>query len=437
MEDADAMSNGLSIAAVTRTLRNLLDSVATTDYSSLPSDTRPTAQIDVTTLPLDQARDASRNRLNLFLYQTEQNGAWRNMDIPRRTRPGEAGFAPLALNLFYILTAYPENDSELIGQVLLGTAMRILHDHPLLGRAEIRDALSMSELDGQVERVRITPQPLALDELSKLWTGVRSEYRLSTAYQAAVLLIESQRPSRAALPVLRRGGEDRGPLVVAAPAPTLLEIAEFFDPDLPARPPHGKPAAELGDAIVLGGLNFGSEDLIARFRHGRLDTILTRPLEPERTDSNVQVTLPDAAEAGVPAAWPAGIYTVELQTRRPAPPNWTTNRLPFGLAPTLTGLGPVSQAVAAQPFDLTVTCTPQILAEQRPMLLLGDREIAPSSVSTPTNPDDDTTLIFPIDGAAPGAYVVRLRVDGVDSIPIDFSGALPQFDTAQMVTITP
>jgi hypothetical protein len=175
------MSNALAIAATTRTLRNLLDGVATADYSGLPNDTRPTAQIELTTLPLDRVRlpDASRNRLNVFLYQTARNTGWSNQDMPRRTRPGENGFPPLALDLYYIVTAYAENDSDLIGQVLLGTAMRILHDHPVLSRAEIRNALALAELDTQIERLRIAPQPVSLDELSKLWSGFQSEYRLS------------------------------------------------------------------------------------------------------------------------------------------------------------------------------------------------------------------------------------------------------------------
>lgn len=431
------MSNSLSIAAVTRTLRNLLEGVATSDFSALPTDTRPTAQIEITTLPLSQARDVARNRLNLFLYQAERNEAWHNMDIPRRSRPGEAGFAPLALNLFYILTAYGENDSELVGHVLLGTAMRILHDHPVLGRAEIQSALSLSGLDAQVERVRITPEPLVLDELTKLWTGAQSEFRLSAAYQVAVVLIDSERPRRAALPVLRRGGEDRGPFVVAAPSPTLLEVREFFDPTLPQRPAHGKPAAELGDVIVLAGTNLGADDMLARFRHVRLEGALTRPLEPDRGDTLVQVALPAAGDPGVPAAWPAGVYTVELEVQRAPLPSWTTNRLPFGLAPTITGISPTTQAAGAQPFDLTVTCTPQVLPEQAVLLLLSDREIAPTSVSTPADVDADTTLVFPVEGAEPGSYVLRLRVDGVDSVPIDFSGALPQFDASQTVTLTP
>lgn len=433
------MSNAFSIVAATLTLRSLLNEVATADYSNLPADARPVNQIDITTLPPDQVRpDNARSRLNLFLYNTEYNASWRNMDPPRQVRPGENAAPVLPLNLHYLITVYAENDNELIGQVLLGNAMRILHDHPVLSRDEINTALALSELDAQVERVRITAQPFTRDDLSKLWSGFQSEYRLSAGYEVGVLLIESERDARAPLPVLRRGGEDRGPLVTAAPAPTLLRVAEFFDPSLPTRPPHGKPAAELGDVIVLSGRHFDGSDMTASLLHDRLETAQTLPLEAERDDTTVRVALPPATDADVPRDWPAGFYTIELQVQRPAPPTWTTNRLSFALAPRISSITPPTQSAAAQPFDLTVACTPQILAEQRAVLLLGDYAFPPTSVTTPSGDGNaDTTLVVPVSGLEADNYVARLRVDGVDSIPIDFTTALPQFDAAQTLTITP
>jgi hypothetical protein len=68
---------------------------------------------------------------------------------------------------------------------------------------------------------------------------------------------------------------------------------------------------------------------------------------------------------------------------------------------------------------------------------MGDREVIPTSVTTPADPDSETTLQFPIDGFDAGDYISRLRIDGVDSIPIDFAASLPQFDSNQTVSITP
>ena len=102
------------------------------------------------------------------------------------------------------------------GHELLGKAMSTLHDHSVLGprrhpqRARPRRC-PRSDLDRQLERIRITLQPLTLEEISKLWTGFATQYRLSAAYEVAVALIESTRPARTPLPVLTRGRPTTAP----------------------------------------------------------------------------------------------------------------------------------------------------------------------------------------------------------------------------------
>ena len=434
------MSNALSIAATTLTLRSLLGQVASADYSTLPPDARPVNQIDITTLPPDQARsDNSRNRVNLFLYHAEYDAGWRNTDLPRRGRPGEALPPVLPLNLHYLVTVYAENDNELIGQVLLGTAMQVLHDHPVLSRSEIETALAQAELDEQVERVRVTALPFKVEELSGIWSGFQSEYRLSAGYKVGVLLIEGRRDARAALPVLRRGGEDRGPAVVPGPAPSLTGVAEFFDASLPDPPSAAKPAAELGDTVVLTGAHFDGADMVARLTHDRTGTARELSLLPERDDTTVRFLLPPASDPNVPGEWPAGFYTVELVVTRTGAPPWTTNRVTFALAPRVSALAPGSQAVGAQPFGLLVTCTPQVLGEQRVSVLVRDRELAPDpgGIVTLGDPNLPSTVQVTVDGLEPGGYVVRLRIDGIDSLPVDLTARPPAFDPAQTLTITP
>jgi hypothetical protein len=434
------VSNALSIAATTLTLRSLLGQVASADYSTLPPDARPVNQIDITTLPPDQARpDNLRNRVNLYLYHTEYDPAWRNTDLPRRGRPGEVLPPVLPLNLHYLVTVYAENDNELIGQVLLGTAMRVLHDHPVLSRSEIETALAEAELDAQVERVRVTALPFKIEDLTAIWSGFQSEYRLSAGYKVGVLLIESSQAARAALPVLRRGGEDRGPSVVPGPAPSLTGVAEFFDASLPNPPSAAKPAAELGDTVVLTGAHLDGADMVVRLTHDRTGAVRELPLSPERDAGTVQFALPPASDPNVPGEWPAGFYTVELVVTRTDAPPWTTNRLTFAVAPSVSALAPASQPVGAQPFALVLTCTPQVLVEQRVSVLVRDRELAPDpgGVVTPGDPNQPSTVQVAVGDLAAGDHVVRLRIDGIDSLPVDLATAPPAFDAAQTLTITP
>jgi hypothetical protein len=424
------MSNEFAIAAVTRTLRNLLNQIISADFSAIPADTRPTAEITITTLPLDKVRngDGSRNQVNLFLYHAQPNTAWRNMDVPRRVRPGESGHPPLALDLFYLITAYGQDDSELIGHLLLGMAISILHDHPLLSRAEIESALAASDLHQQIERIRINPQPTSLDETSKLWTGFQTEYRLSAAYQVSVVLIDSKRPTRTPLPVLRRGSEDQGVFATAAPSPTLRAI----------NLPNHKPSAEFGDILTIEGDNLRGE-LTLRLSNEHLPAPVSLTPLPGGNEVEMQLQLPDTAvEPQAPSQWAAGFYTLAAVVQRPNLPTWTTNALSFALAPQVLSLSPGSIAVGALPAALTLTCIPQIRPEQNVALLFANREIAPDSVTTPPDPTAVTTLTFTIDDVPAGGYVARLRVDGADSIPVVFSDtAPPQFDDAQKVTITP
>jgi hypothetical protein len=430
------MSDSLAIAAVTTTLRNLLD-------QGINANTSGTT---VTTRPLDRAREGENgNQVNLFLYQTMPDAAWRNRDIPWRVRPGETGHPPLALSLYYMITAFygssednvdtTTDSNRLLGSHrLLGEAMSVLHDHPLLDMEAINSVLppedQLQRPYDQVENVRINPQPLSLDEMSKLWSGFQTEYRLSAAYEVSVVLIESSRPQRPPLPVLRRGAEDRGVFVLAALSPSLREV----------QPPNRKPAGELGDIVKILGENLEGEGLTVRLRHNLLDDPVELMPFSNRTSSELQIELPDTdTDPDAPLKFPAGIYTLSLVIERPPLPTWTTNALPFALAPQITITAPMGNTAPQGDLTVKLESIPQVRSGQRVALLFGDREVPVKveDVDTPADPTAPSTLTFIVENTLPGEYVLRLRVDGVDSLPVDFTATPPQFATDQTVTITP
>jgi hypothetical protein len=176
------MSNALAIATVTATLRHLLDR----GLNAVPG-------VVVSTRPPDKARENCKgNQLNLFLYKTTPNAAWRNFDAPRPA--GEVAGRPLlALNLHFLLSVYgqDDDDAEPFSHRLLGEAMRFLHDHTVIEPDALREALPGSDLHLQTERVRITHEPMTIDEMSKLWTTFQTPYRLSVSYEVSTVLIES------------------------------------------------------------------------------------------------------------------------------------------------------------------------------------------------------------------------------------------------------
>ena len=428
------MSNSLAIAAVTVTLRDLLKERLVSQIAGMPDDFKMTHEIEVTTQPLDKARDGdtSRNQVNLFLYNAPLNQGWRNQPLPAQIRSGESGQPPLGLNLHYLLTAYGEENKELISQWLLGQAMETLHDFPLLKRERISAALEASGLHEQMEHIRITPLALSTEEMSKLWTTFQTEYRVSAAYQVTVVLIESKRRTRSPLPVLRRGVEDRGVFVVPGLSPSLSCVFPQSQ-DVPGM------SARLGDDLRIQGTNLTIDGVSARLRHSRRNEAIELPLTASDRPGELQVHLPDKNDD--PAAlekWTPGMYMLSLVVKRPGLPAWTTNSVPLPLAPTITLK---RTAENAGDFEVEVFAEPRLVEEQAKstLLLFGDRQVSPKKFFwNKADTTDPTEILFALKGVSEGDYVVRLRVDGVDSIPIGSPepGKPLAFDENQQVKVT-
>jgi hypothetical protein len=420
------MSNALAIAAVTTTLRNLLDTQVKQHDGSL-------SDLDVTTHPPDLARTGiTTPQLNLFLYQTTINSAWRNQDMPRQVRPGETAAPPLPLNLHYLITAYGRgtNDTDAVSHRVIGGAMSVLHDHPVLGRNEIAIALANNDLGEQFERLRIAPLPMGLEEMSKLWMIFQSQYRISAAYEVTVVLIDSRLPVKAALPVLKRGKDDRGVTSVAGLPPSLNEI----------RPPQSQQAARLGEDITIVGGQLTIVGTTVRFTSSRVAQPVELVPQAGLTPDEITVHIPGQADdAEALSHWAPGFYTVGLVQQRAGLPPITSNELAFALAPRIT-VAPTS--APAGTISLTLVCEPRIADGQRVLLLFGDRQVGPATITTPpitTQPltVPPTTITFAVPDVTAGSYLVRLRVDGVDSIPVVYTGTppIPGFDPAQKVIV--
>jgi uncharacterized protein DUF4255 len=408
------VSNSRAIAAVTATLRGLLqkrlDVAADLDASA----DAELSGTNVTALPPDEAQQAGPqdgNRLNVFLYKTSLDAALRN-----------AGAQPaLPLTLHYLVMPYVREDATLIGQRLLGRAMSILHDHPVLGPAEIKDALDGNDLHLQAERVRIVPETVSTEELSRLWACFQAKFRVSAAYQVSVVLIDSIRPSPAAPPVLSRGEGDRGPAVFTGRAPTLFE----------ARPPDPQRSVRLGEELRLLGEGLDEAGLTVRISGPKLeDPVVLQPLSAATASS---ISIRFVANEDAMQRWSSGFYSAALVVRRQGSV-WTSNEVPFAFAPTI-GVDPRDVAAGG---ELTLSVSPRLRDGQRVVLLIGDRNVAPSSVETSDDPTRPSLASFVVPDIPPGSYLVRLRVDGVDSIPIVRKPGPPPtlaFDDEQIVTV--
>jgi len=205
------MSNYLAIATVTATLRFVLANALVAENFG--------ANVDVTTLRPDIVEsDPLKAGVNIYLYQATPNANARGHDLPTRTPDGHTLMhrPQAALDLHYLLSFYGD-DSQLLPQRLLGTVVRTLHATPGLTASDIENTiretpfLQGSDLAFAIDRVRFTPAPLSLEDLSKLWSVFyQAKYILSAAYQASVVLITAHGSPVVAPPV-------KQPVITAVP----------------------------------------------------------------------------------------------------------------------------------------------------------------------------------------------------------------------------
>ena len=434
------MSTALAIAGVTAVLRDLLnDGLVNRNISGVVG-----SSVTVTVLAPDRvvpSGGAETSQLNLFLYSATPNQGWRNEALPSRDGAGRARLTnpPLALDLHYLLSAYSGGD--LHAEILLGYAMQLLHETPVLTREAIRKALNPSPvvapnlppalraladsgLAEQLELIKLTPQHLNTEEMSKLWTATQSHLRPSMAYSASVVLIQAQRSARTPLPVLTRGPVDlvTGRETGIAVQPGMASAVPLLTA---AVPPLRQPVAAIGDTVLLQGQMLDGTVRSVRLHMDRFDIDLDLPVLAEQLPDRPAATVAAFSLAGQQDVLPAGSYRAEVRLTRPdaqgADRLHETNSLVLTLAPQITNLPQTVARAGDGSATVAITFTPALHDGQRAVLVLGATEHLPLEAgATPTS------LTFLIPEVQVGVHLARLRTDGIDSPVIDMDFEPPQ-----------
>lgn len=180
------MSASTAIGRVSESLRNLLLG----EMSLAPS-------VPVTILGPDETGGA--RRINLFLYRVQENAFLRNQDWqPSPTTPGQLVPPPLSLRLFYLLTPYASNDSNLGNATvheILGEAMRVFHEFPVVPAEYLA-----GDLGDAHEELRITPNGVNMEELGQIWSTFQQPFRLSMLYEVSVVQLDLSTGAQRTMP---------------------------------------------------------------------------------------------------------------------------------------------------------------------------------------------------------------------------------------------
>jgi Pvc16 N-terminal domain len=397
------MSDSRAIAAVTETLRSIIDAgVKTVD---------PGAQ--AITTPPHEISAAENLRVNLFLYQLQVDGALRNTDPPH-VLPGETGRPALPVVLQYIVTPYVSDGDDVKAHRLLGATLQALHSHERLTATDLADHAPYSDVSRQVEYVRVSWQPIDDREIYSLWSVFQAPYRISAAFEARVVLIDSTVAGTAPVPVLTRGADGRGPVVSGSVGlPEITQVLAL----------NGQPSVLAGESVTLQGSMLQAQTVTVVLTH----PLLTDPVEEQPTSAT-----PTEVVFTMPATLPAGFGTVTLRLESPGAGPQPTTVQPLAIAPKLTDL-PVTVAGGSGLTDVTVTCEPDVRVGQTATLLVAD---APTDAEPFAADTGQLTFRVRV-GSGPAQYPIRLRVDGVDTrLVADRTAVPPAFDPAQRLEVT-
>lgn len=407
------MSNGLAIAAITAVLKNLLEDglVQNSALSSM-------GNVKLTTLPPDKVSVEvdGQPQLNLFLYQVTQN---RNADWIGRDRPHHLRLdtidenPPLAINLHYLITVYGTKDFQ--AELLLGCAMELMHQSPVLSNDEIQASLkhtasinrdgvfsqaiastSLPSLTEQIGQVQITPNMLDIEKMSRLWSFLKGSYQPSITYEVSMILIGNQKSSLTTNPTLEVGCPHIQKVVASLTGSSIV----------------------AGSSLLIYGRNLEGD--VTRIRLNGGQTLL----EPEIVeDHRLLFKLPRNLQAGVQKIQVVHQPLYKFKNSQEV----ESNKQSFVLHPTIVvSFCEVKAGVAQQQSDrsqseekiLHVEFNPKIGQQQQVIFKLtsanGSDEIY--TFEAPPRESDTDIIQIPIDNVPASKYYVQVQVDGVENL---------------------
>lgn len=430
------MTNALGIAAVTAVLVDRLRDAVVNAVDAAGG-------VTVSAMPparLDHGGDITPGtRLNLFLYRVERNPGWANNELPERSSSGDRISRPvLPLDLHYLLSAYGNNNFE--AEIMLGFGLQMMQEYPFFDRQAIRTALggdrvqaggllpdafgalSPDSLADQIEQIRISPHQWKPDEEWRLWEALHAGLQPSATYKVSVVLLQLEGTTRPSLPVQKSVvfvEQLRHPRITAVSSMTGLND-----------PPVRDASVARGGHLVLEGSGLQGSETLVRFG---------QPNVPDVAPASAQ---PDRVVVQVPVALSPGPTSVQIVHRIPKDPAPGAERISFelsnsvvaGVRPAFHAVNPVAvvnrvdHADGTVSADILVRLDQLIGVDQRTSLLANEADLPVGRVSAafavganlpdvrPPGPDPAVdTVVFSISHVVSTRYLIRVRVDGVDT----------------------
>jgi hypothetical protein len=154
--------------------------------------------LTVTGVPPDKV-DPKTNTLSLHLYHVAEDAYYKNAlgagnDVPNVAK------APMALSLFYILTAHHESGVEAhfdaeTQQKLMGYALKTFHDVSVITRRTRFNGTAILDEEFGSDAIQIILRPVTPEDALSFWNSEQQvTARLSAYYEVRVVMLEPEPP---------------------------------------------------------------------------------------------------------------------------------------------------------------------------------------------------------------------------------------------------
>lgn len=443
------MSDYRAVATVTAAIQQILT-------EAVPN-TLPHAVV-TTRRPDELAHGETKVGINVYLFQVSVNPSFRNQDLPLRSSDGRVvhgGYIPL--DLHYLVTFYGQDDRH-EPELLLALATVALARNTALTPERLALAvggaphafLAGSDLAFQSEKVRLDLAVVSREEMHRIWTIFSpTPYRLSSVYQASVVLLDLEPPpgEPPSVATTRVSVAPSGPVSLDAVVPSRIaaepgavfrlrtkapagtpvlidDVPVPTEPDpeagwLSARLPDGCPAGTRTVRLAGEGMSSPSFPLVVLPTLQELGvhqsedglTLVARVWPPPASGQNVEILLNMVGTGATAASRPLRflISTEATEGEEVSAPlrsafEQNGHRLP-----------PSARLVVVEDEKRIATSGARNAAQYalRPDSVGGGTVVYPGLHGS----DGAGACAFRFPSLAPGRYRVRVRVDGAESPP--------------------
>lgn len=399
----------LDLGLVTRTVLTLLEERLPL-YPDWPAATTVSAQPAAPDLVT-----TGSHALSFYLYHVREDAHTKAQDWQtNESRP--LRFKPMGVSLFYMLcpksNATQPRDRALAEQLVMGLALKTLHDYPMIDDTTAVETstgpklLMPPAMRGRNNRLYILLQPKPPEDAPDFWQGGSLPTRLAAYYEVNATLLEPDEPRRRAGRVLAVGTH-----VLLRGRPFIEGTRNTVTFNIPGEPAPREVTASPAevrygeDFEVFGSDLKGTRTTLLLLHADFPDAVEADAAWNVRTTGSV-LTATAQPSAGSQAILP-GIYAVMVKTV-------VRSRLPDGGSRDFDALSnQATLAIAPRIVNLTFNATgvgtitvagfePHAILQNDILLFAGTEKLA----RTTTDPPPPGTFFTP---AAPPAQTDRIR----------------------------